>query len=308
MHMQRRVPVRYTSSARSPPALRGWWYAVRHSYMSGMVFTMSDAGESNYNGGYEREGTHNGRPTYRKVGGGAETLQFYSTGRWIMCINYGYYGYYYVDSTAQRPPTEGWKVGSWGTAPAPTLCYIEDSGEVAVGGLAAPAAAQHAASKLESPPQAAANSVVFTVSNAEDDRFNGRYEQDVEKGTVEGRQTYRKVGGGAETLEYSGSLGDWWMCIDYGQVYYHVKSPAQLPPTEGWVVWVGSGKSGPVPTLCYEGSNGGEAHLYIGTPRVHTARKPSPQQAVRNWGCCASRNRTHSHKRGAGASVHKHIS
>eukprot|EP01043_Picozoa_sp_COSAG02_P099544 COSAG02_NODE_35655_length_465_cov_0.983607_1_plen_150_part_01 len=135
-----------------------------------VIVTVSNAGTSRFDGGYVQDvkkGELCERPTYRKIGGD-ETLS-YEGSRWWMTVNYGKWGWYYVETTAQRPPAEGWKVGKRGIAPAPTLTLYEEGN----GGGAAVAAEKAAAEKPMS------EQVIVTVSNAGTSRFDGGYVQDV---------------------------------------------------------------------------------------------------------------------------------
>ncbi len=107
--------------------------------MSGtVVISVDGAGDSQFNGDYtldKGKGTMNGRPHYRKVGG-KQTLSYFPLGWWWMHMGDYDDPNYSVKSTANRPPTEGWEVGTQcgglvvdGISPAPTLRYGKGGGK-----------------------------------------------------------------------------------------------------------------------------------------------------------------------------------
>ena len=92
-------------------------------------------------------------------------------------------------------------------------------------------------------------SVVFTIENAGDPRFNGAYIEDVEHGQENQAPTYRKVGGRPETLNRTSNR--WYICTNHSGSYYYVESTAQRPPTDGWVLGSEGSHAAPPPTLRY---------------------------------------------------------
>lgn len=92
-------------------------------------FSHTRNGCKNSNKG-QHPGEHDGRPEYtRKGNGGARGIRLQyekCEEEWRMV--YGDFTYYSVKSTAQRPPTDGWKVprDREDAAPAPTLSLCTD--------------------------------------------------------------------------------------------------------------------------------------------------------------------------------------
>jgi hypothetical protein len=108
---------------------RGWTGAHCEAPVpSSAVLLVTGAGTAVCNGFYKLDGSHNSKPHYCKISDCANYKIFYKLA-WIGPVGHYIDGWsmavdYYVASLASLPPTSGWSVNQFGTAPPPTLTWL----------------------------------------------------------------------------------------------------------------------------------------------------------------------------------------
>ena len=85
---------------------------------------------------------------------------------------------------------------------------------------------------MSSVPVPEADEPLVLVRGAGCAEFDGVYEPD---GMQDGAHRYRKVCGGAETLNRNAD-GHWYLCVGHTGSWYRAASRADLPPAAGWQV------------------------------------------------------------------------
>lgn len=100
-------------------------------------YLVSGAGDDDWNGQYDADGTVNGKPAFKKDethylfadeywGGPCWCLHVFKATAPGQIIQPGQEPYYYADSTAGTPPTSGW-LTEFGSPPAPTMSFAAGS-------------------------------------------------------------------------------------------------------------------------------------------------------------------------------------
>ena len=91
----------------------GVWFGVgfdaQHMTDSPYTIVVSGAGDSRFNGTYQKDGTQDGVARWRKVGGDA-TMNRNSDGAWYICVDHSG-SWYKTRSRSDTPPASGWICG-----------------------------------------------------------------------------------------------------------------------------------------------------------------------------------------------------
>lgn len=85
---------------------------------------VSGCGAAEVNGTYRPEGTRDGVPCYRQVGGQMTIERDSAEGQatqWCICVDFGFTTWAFADDPGPRPPASGWEVGEVCAAPPPTV-------------------------------------------------------------------------------------------------------------------------------------------------------------------------------------------
>uniref|UniRef100_A0A7S0LCZ5 KANL3/Tex30 alpha/beta hydrolase-like domain-containing protein n=1 Tax=Coccolithus braarudii TaxID=221442 RepID=A0A7S0LCZ5_9EUKA len=82
---------------------------------------VSGAGSPEVEGIYRHHGIRDGVPCYKQVSG-VMTIERDSGTQWCICRNFGFSSWYFVNSEARTPPTNGWSSGE-SAPPAPVMCF-----------------------------------------------------------------------------------------------------------------------------------------------------------------------------------------